>query len=103
MTGYFDAEALGLVSVTSLDRTEMSYTYDYADVWYRPTDGFFYAATDSGCSCPSPFEWIDSLGDLEGPFTRAAAMDWMRKQDSPNPADRIDAVESIRHFDKPER
>jgi hypothetical protein len=98
---YFDPEALGLVSVSKLDRTSYSYSFDYADVWYRPEDGFFYAATDSGCSCPSPYEGFQSLSDLEGPFTRASAMDWMRRQDCENPVDRIDAVEDIRNYDKP--
>lgn len=98
---FFDSAALGLVQVVSLDREEQSYMFNYADVWYRPEDGYFYAATDSGCSCPSPFEGIQSLGDMEGPFTRKAAMDWMRNQWCPVPADRIDAVEKIRNFDKP--
>ena len=32
-------------------------------------DGGYYLGTDSGCSCPEPFEYYDSLDDFTGPLT----------------------------------
>lgn len=40
--------------------------YSYLGVWERP-DGF-YLSTDSGCSCPTPWE-SHTEDDLTGPLT----------------------------------
>lgn len=40
-----------------------SYEFDMFVVW-KDTNGALYYATDSGCSCPSPFEWLEDLADL---------------------------------------
>lgn len=41
--------------------------------WKGP-DGI-YIATDSGCSCPTPFDWLKSPDQLTGPLTVEQAID----------------------------
>lgn len=58
---YYNPEKMGLSTVAEFDAAD-SWDFDKFVVW---TDGkvLFWAA-DSGCSCPIPFEDINSLGDL---------------------------------------
>jgi hypothetical protein len=42
----------------------MSYAFDMFGVWRDPETDKLYYGHDSGCSCPSPFENIGSLSDL---------------------------------------
>lgn len=51
-----------------IDLSEPNYSFDLLGIWQEP-DGFFIA-TDSGCSCPSPWE-SHTEGDLTGPLTMA--------------------------------
>lgn len=58
---YYNPEAFGLRSVAGID-VAGSYEFDMFEVW---TDGAqLYWATDSGCSCPVPFDEV-SLSDLK--------------------------------------
>lgn len=58
---YYDPEAFGLTMVDSLDIAG-SYEFDIFAVW---TDGKrLYWASDTGCSCPTPFENFHSTADL---------------------------------------
>lgn len=53
MNVYYDPEESGLEIVLTVQRN-LGYEFDMFVVW---TDGErFYAASDSGCSCPIPFE-----------------------------------------------
>lgn len=57
-------EKYGLTLVGSLDDPWACYSFDDLCVWSHE-DGRVFWATDSGCSCPSPFEDFKSLDDLE--------------------------------------
>lgn len=48
------AEHLDLVGDVEL--SEPDYSFHILRVWVRKRDGMLLWATDSGCSCPSPFE-----------------------------------------------
>lgn len=42
------------------------------EAWRDPQGGL-YLVTDSGCSCPSPFEWLRDSSQMTGPLTKAQA------------------------------
>lgn len=46
--------------------SEPDYSFDLLGIWEE--DGGFFIATDSGCSCPSPWE-SHTKDDLTGPLT----------------------------------
>lgn len=46
------------------DRDVGSYEFDFAILLRDRETGKLYAAHDSGCSCPTPFEDVRTLGDL---------------------------------------
>lgn len=50
-----------------------SWSFYVVEAWKGP-DGF-YIATDSGCSCPMPFEWLKSVDQLTGPLTAEQAIE----------------------------
>lgn len=56
------AEILG-----EIELSEPCYSFDTLVVLRN--DQGYYLATDSGCSCPSPFENYNSLADATGPLT----------------------------------
>lgn len=60
---YHQPEAFGLTLLGSVDRYEPDYSFDIVAVWYHE-DGRLFVGSDSGCSCPSPFEDSTSLADL---------------------------------------
>lgn len=39
-----------------IDLAEPNWTFDLLRIYRRKSDGVYLWATDSGCSCPSPFE-----------------------------------------------
>jgi hypothetical protein len=63
---YFDPSKFGLEVLTQVDLSEPDYSFDYLVVWRNLESGKLFYATDSGCSCPSPFE-EHGITDLE-PF-----------------------------------
>lgn len=56
---YYSPERFGLTTVGEFDLSEPDYSFDLFVVWHK--DGKLYWATDHGCSCPSPFEDLDTL------------------------------------------
>ena len=54
MNPYYDAEKLEL-EMLSFDEPNMSYEYNTLCFW-AAKDGRIFSASDSGCSCPTPFE-----------------------------------------------
>ncbi len=54
MNPYYDNEKLGL-EIISFDQPDLSYEYNTLCFW-ATKDGKVYSASDSGCSCPTPFE-----------------------------------------------
>ena len=62
---YNDPKKWGLVPITDEDRAG-PYEFDIFSAWYAPKDkrpGVFFA-TDSGCSCPTPFSNFVERSDL---------------------------------------
>jgi len=60
---YYSPEKLGLKIVGVVEK-EPDYDFDMFVVW-ESEDGTIYMASDSGCSCPSPFEDYHSIEQLE--------------------------------------
>lgn len=54
---YYSPEKHGLEVVGSVDYLSGSYEFDLLVVW-KDAEGQLYYDTDSGCSCPSPFEGV---------------------------------------------
>lgn len=51
---HYNPDKLGLV-LYSIDEPNMHYEYNTLDFW-ATSDGRIYSTSDSGCSCPIPFE-----------------------------------------------
>ena len=72
-------ESEGVTDLGIIDLSEPNYSFYLAWVlgtpegfylaWVLGTPEGFYLGTDSGCSCPSPFEDYRSLDDFTGPLT----------------------------------
>lgn len=60
---YYDPEKFDLAIVHEIDDPNASYEYETMVLW-RHADGRLFYATDSGCSCPTPFEDFKTLNDL---------------------------------------
>jgi hypothetical protein len=65
---YYDG-AFGLTKVGEWEWSEPDWSFDITAVW-RKSRGKYYYASDAGCSCPTPFEDITSVRDLEGPYNK---------------------------------
>lgn len=61
---YYSPEELGLEPLGEFEIHEADYSFDIFAAWRDPKTGLFYSASDSGCSCPSPFEDYNSLESL---------------------------------------
>lgn len=53
---YYEPENHGLETVAEFEAYEPDWSFDVLVVWRETATGKFYAAADSGCSCPVPFE-----------------------------------------------
>jgi hypothetical protein len=65
---YYHPEEFGLEVVAKIDDRWACYSFDLTVVWRDIATGKKYWASDSGCSCPSPFEdfqSVDSLAPLD--------------------------------------
>ena len=70
---YYDPEKFGLTTLGEVEWYEPCYDFDTTAVWIS-ADKTLYWASDSGCSCPSPFESFTSLSDATtGTFHDLAA------------------------------
>jgi len=67
---YYSPDEYGVHVFGEVDLAEPYYSFDLLVVW-RDASRSFYFATDSGCSCPAPFENVRSVEDLEGPMKAA--------------------------------
>ena len=54
MNPYYEPDKLGL-EMLAFDEPDLCYAYNKLCFWATP-DGQVYTASDSGCSCPVPFE-----------------------------------------------
>lgn len=53
---YYNPESLGLEIVHDYEAYGGSYEFSMLVVWREVATGKLFAAADSGCSCPTPFE-----------------------------------------------
>lgn len=60
----YQPENYGFKQIGQIDWSSGSYEFDLTTVWQHLATGKFYMADDSGCSCPSPYESVDSIDDL---------------------------------------
>lgn len=65
---YYSPELCGLEIFESID-TAGSYEFDIFCIWKQEETGNLYWDSDSGCSCPSPFDNGDNGHDLK-PITK---------------------------------
>jgi hypothetical protein len=61
---YSAPEKHGLELLGEVEWTEGSYEFDLTAVWKDKESGRLFWASDSGCSCPSPFEDFTSRDQL---------------------------------------
>lgn len=68
---YYNPEVHGLTLVSEVELSEPSWSFNTLAVWRD--DLGYYLGTDSGCSCPTPFENYHTKADLTGPLTAEQA------------------------------
>lgn len=61
---YYYPEKFDLTQIGMLSDPYASWSFDDLVVWQHK-DGRIFYASDSGCSCPAPFEQLNSLEDLK--------------------------------------
>lgn len=61
---YYSPERCGLKVVGMVEK-EPDYDFNMFVVWESVADKDLYMGSDSGCSCPSPFEDTHSIEELE--------------------------------------
>jgi len=61
---YYNPEKCGLEIIEFIDNSKYEYTFDYTIIWRDIETGKYYEGSDSGCSCPTPFEDFRSLADM---------------------------------------
>lgn len=66
-----DPAKCGLTIVATISWDDTAYQFDETIVWQDNATGGLYMASDSGCSCPSPFEDFHCMADLERVVTIA--------------------------------
>ena len=84
---YYQPEQFGLTMLGEIEWSEPCYDFDLTAVWVD-ADKKLYWASDSGCSCPSPFEGFTSVADAEtGDF--AALEQALTERSNPHAAPQI--------------
>lgn len=64
-----------LHKVTEFDTARESYEFHLYGVFFDPRDNRYYTLTDSGCSCPSPWEdYRVEISEENGPHTFTEAL-----------------------------
>lgn len=81
---YYDPSDFGLEVVGEIERSDGCYQFDMVVVW-KQTRGKYWIGQDSGCSCPSPFEDVTDINELDGPYNKDGLrkrLDWIRENES---------------------
>lgn len=81
---FYNPEDFGLEMVGEIERSDGCYQFDTVAVW-KQSRGKYWIGQDSGCSCPSPFEDITDINELDGPYDKAGLrkrLDWIRENES---------------------
>lgn len=97
---YYTPEAFGLVSIFDVDKSDGCYQFDMFVIW-QALDRYYWAS-DSGCSCPEPFENVDLSNARQGTLRDAVndALVWVDEDDWRDEHDLSRARESIKRFAK---
>ncbi len=61
--GYYD-QFVGFTKLDEIEWDNESYAFNITGVWVKDDDGTVWTADDSGCSCPTPWENLDTLERL---------------------------------------
>jgi len=61
---YSDPESFGLEVFATLYEPNMSYEFNMFAVWIDRENRKLFYGSDSGCSCPSPFEKVQCIQEL---------------------------------------
>lgn len=83
---YYNPEAFGLELVGEIEWRECYYEFDFLAVW-KEKRGQYWIGQDSGCSCPSPFEDVTDINELDGPYNKDGLrkrLDWLVKDQVEN-------------------
>jgi hypothetical protein len=64
---YYSPEQYGLEPIGEINWYEPDYSFDLTVVWIS-VEGVYYWASDSGCSCPCPFEDTEFADLSSGTF-----------------------------------
>ena len=86
---YYNPEHFGLELVGSIEWDGESYEFNMTAVW-KAKRGEYYIGDDSGCSCPSPFENVTKLEELDGPHNKRGLESALRYRLKQNAADEND-------------
>lgn len=62
---YYSPEKCGMELIDVVDNTKHECTFDYTIYLRHIETGKYYTASDSGCSCPTPFEDFRCIADLD--------------------------------------
>lgn len=95
MSVYHSPKDHGLYVVVEVELAEADYSFNLLVVWKHKDTGDLYWATDSGCSCPSPFEdygsieQLDKLDDLRAIELELKESSWVQ------PSERRDVMAQI--------
>lgn len=63
-----------LQKIREVDLSEPCWSFDLLGAWKDPNGGI-YLSTDSGCSCPTPWENHKQIDDFTGPLTVEQAIE----------------------------
>lgn len=81
---YYDPSDHGLEVVGEIERSDGCYQFDMLVVW-KQARRKYWIGQDAGCSCPSPFEDVSDVNELDGPYDKAGLrkrLDWIRENES---------------------
>jgi hypothetical protein len=99
MSIYYNPEKYGVKSVFDVDKSDGCYQFDQFVIW-QGVDRYYWAS-DAGCSCPSPFEWVGLDEITQGTLLDAVndARVWVSEYgDYPGNSDIADAKAAIERF-----
>jgi hypothetical protein len=95
---YYTPEAFGVSTVFDVDKSSGSYEFDSFIIW-KDDNGRYYWDSDSGCSCPVPYDSSDISNIRQGTLRDAVndARVWI-KEESWNDLYHEGAVKKIEEF-----
>jgi hypothetical protein len=82
---YYNPDHFGLELIGSINWDDEPYEFYLTAVW-KAKRGEYYLGDDSGCSCPSPFENVTKLEELDGPHDKRALESALRYRVKENAA-----------------